>query len=542
MLNNTLPSQDSKVLKRAVIWKAVSSERQAHDDKVSLSEQERLAREWCDENDYQVIRVLEVPGYSRRESDVITALEDFAEQGIYAYHDLRRMWQNHEFDILVAYGHDRLGRSNTLHSFVVENIIMKGMQIYLIADGGFVTEEDFRFKMAFGGLNVASPIDRLIKAASVAKDKLIQQGLPTGAKIPLSHTLIRDTESGKAIKLVLNEDYSQLFDDLVTVFLEGVAYNLISKELYRRFGHVRENGKKYRANYFYELLYSPTFWGHLARGYTSSSKNGNQRGAWAFDETVDPPANVIVARNVIPAVYEGDIADAVIAEMRRRMDVTGNRRSNDTYRYAGLFVCGECGTPMSTRSKPKRGRTGLRCSAVYARTYKIECEQRFLTPHRYLQARIEELLEQLVAGVNPEIFSLQDDNSDHYSNKLKQLKKERDSLQQKILVLISEQSNAPIVARDLYRQQIETQSNRLDHVANDIQKLERTIEEEGYVSREEVRTLEELRRLTLDCFWRLPDREINQWLRRLMGKRKFVVMDREIIGVVDLPTKKRNKK
>ncbi|GAB5492422.1 MAG: hypothetical protein Phog2KO_26370 [Phototrophicaceae bacterium] len=542
MLNNTLPSQDSKVLKRAVIWKAVSSERQAHDDKVSLSEQERLAREWCDENDYQVIRILEVPGYSRRESDIVTALEDFAEHDIYAYSDLRRMWQNKEFDVLVAYAHDRLGRSNTLHSWVVENIITKGMQIYLLADGGFVTEQDFRFKMAFGGLNVASPIDRLIKAASVAKDKLIQQGLPTGAKIPLSHTLIRDTESGKAIKLVLNEDYRQLFDDLATVFLEGVAYNLISKELYRRFGHVRENGKKYRANYFYELLYSPTFWGHLARGYTASSKNGNQRGAWAFDETVDPPANVIVARNVIPAVYEGDIADAVIAEMRRRMDVTGNRRSSDTYRYAGLFVCGECGTPMGTRSKPKRGRTGLRCSAVYARTYEIECNQRFLTPHRYLQARIEELLEQLVAGINPEIFSLQDDNSDHYSNKLKKLKKERDSLQQKILVLISEQSNAPIVARDLYRQQIETQSNRLDHVANDIQKLERSIEEEGYVSREEVRTLDELRRLTLDCFWRLPDREINQWLRRLMGKRKFVVMDREIIGVVDLPTKKRNKK
>jgi DNA invertase Pin-like site-specific DNA recombinase len=173
-----IPSASLPSLKRAVIWKAVSSERQALEDKVSLPEQERLAREWCEANQYQIVRVLEIPGHSRRESDIITALEDFAQDGVYAYHDLRRMWQNKEFDVLVAYAHDRLGRSNTLHSWVVENVILEGMQIYLIADGGFVDLEDFRYKLAIGGMMVATPIDRLVRATSAAKDKLTLQGLP----------------------------------------------------------------------------------------------------------------------------------------------------------------------------------------------------------------------------------------------------------------------------------------------------------------------------------------------------------------------------
>ena len=68
--------------KKAVIWCAVSTQAQNAEDKISLPEQEQAARNWCKENDLAVATVLKVPGYSRRESDIITALEDFAEQGI----------------------------------------------------------------------------------------------------------------------------------------------------------------------------------------------------------------------------------------------------------------------------------------------------------------------------------------------------------------------------------------------------------------------------------------------------------------------------
>lgn len=540
MVKHTLSPSDSTVGKRAVIWLAVSSERQAHEDKTSMEEQERLARKWCEENDYSVVRILKVDGYSRRESDVLSALEEFDNQGIYAYRDLRRMWQNKDFDVLVAYGHDRLGRSNTLHSFVVENVIKHGMSIYLIADGGFVTEDDFRMKMAFGGMMAATPVDKLIKAAAAAKDKLITQGLPTGATIPLSHRLIRDPESGKALYLELNPNYEQLFQDLATLLLEGVAYNLLSKELKRRFGHSKKDGKAYRHNMFYELLYTPTFWGHMARRYTSSSRNGTMRGAWAFDETVDPPTGVTVARNVIPARYEGELAQLVKAEIYRRMDIGGKRRPKDTYRFAGLFICGECGTGMGVRSKPDVGRTGLRCSVINARTIEKTCSQNYMTPHRYLQAEMENLLRQLVAGASPEIFTPRYEEENTEAEKLKSMKQRKEKLEAQILVLIGELSNAHETAQNLFRKQIENYSVELEIVADNLNKLERKLEEDDYISREEIRTLDELKSLTLDCFWRLPDREINQWLRRLMGRRKFVIQDRKLVDVAEMPAKKRN--
>ena len=48
--------------KNAIIWCAVSSQAQTAEDKISLPEQERAARDWCEANGYTVIDVLKVEG------------------------------------------------------------------------------------------------------------------------------------------------------------------------------------------------------------------------------------------------------------------------------------------------------------------------------------------------------------------------------------------------------------------------------------------------------------------------------------------------
>jgi DNA invertase Pin-like site-specific DNA recombinase len=531
----SLPSQ-----KRAVIWKAVSSRPQAEEEKVSLPEQERLAREWCEANGYDVVRILEVPGYSRRESDVVSVLEDYAEQGIYAYHDLRKMWQNHDFDVLVAYSHDRLGRSNTLHSWVMECIVMYGMQLFLIADGGFVDLEDFRYKLAIGGMMAATPIDRLVRASAAAKDKLTMQGLPIGGMIPISHKRVRDTQSGKTLRLELNEDMLPLFDNLATLLLEGVAYNFLSEELYRRYGHLAPDGKLYRHNQFFDLLYTPAFWGHMAKGYSTASNNGNMRGAWVFDETVPAPAGVVVARNVVPAVYTGELAEAIKAEIYRRMAMTGNRKPDDTYRFSGLFICGVCGSGMSAKSKPGYGRRGLICSRSFSRTVEKNCTENKLVTHKYLQSEMDRLLRQLVEGTTPDIFKAEKQEDDALQ-RLNALRGQIQNLEQRLATLINEQSSAPNAARPIYRQQIERLSEQYERLNEESLTLQRKIEEEAYVTREEIRTIDDLRKLTLECFWKLPDREINQWLLRLMGKRKFVIINKQIVDVaLPMPQKRAN--
>ncbi len=539
MNKSTSKSHDSSTVKnRAIIWLAVSSERQAGDDKTSLQEQERLARLWCDKRDLQVVRILEIDGYSRRESDIITLSQGYREKGLEAYIDLRRMWLNDEFDVLVAYTHDRLGRSTTLHSFVLENLIRNGKVIDLTFDGIRIDETNYRSFTAIGGMISATPVDRLVKATKVAKDKLIEQGLPISGNIPLSHKLMRDSESGKAKKLVLDEQYTQLFEDFAMLFLEGVAYNNIGKELKQRFGHTRPNGKAHRSNMFYELLYTPTFWGHMARGYSYSSSNGNQRGAWIFDESVPIPDDVHIARDVIPAVYEGETANAIKAELYRRMDIGGSRKPKNTYRYAGLCVCGACGSSMSVYSKPTHGVQGLRCPRTYSSTIEGKCTQPYLTPKDYLQDQMQVFLEAVIEGVNPEIFH-KNEQVDDSIPKLKKLIEKREKIETEMRTLITEMRQATDTAKQYIRDEIDKISKQIERINEQIQTLHRTIEEHTYMSAEETRTIEELKRLTLECFWKLPDREINQWLRRLMGKNKFVILDREIIDIREKPRKKR---
>jgi hypothetical protein len=79
---------------RAVIWCAVSSEEQAKSDKISLAVQEREMRAFAEREGYEIVRTFIWDGYSRWESDPIAALEDFAEQGRFEYHELRQMWRS----------------------------------------------------------------------------------------------------------------------------------------------------------------------------------------------------------------------------------------------------------------------------------------------------------------------------------------------------------------------------------------------------------------------------------------------------------------
>jgi hypothetical protein len=47
-------------------------------------------------------------------------------------------------------------------------------------------------------------------------------------------------------------------------------------------------------------------------------------------------------------------------------------------------------------------------------------------------------------------------------------------------------------------------------------------------------TLEELAELTLEKFWRQESRKINQMLHRIMGNRRLVILNGEIIGVAEV--------
>jgi DNA invertase Pin-like site-specific DNA recombinase len=302
---------------RAVIWIAVSSEEQATEEKVSLEEQEKQCRAHCDEKGYNVVTTLSVPGYSRRESDVITAMEEFRAQGIYAYDDLRGMWQRKEFDVLVCYHDSRLGRSSTLYSFVVENVILSGAKIYCVM-GGEIDRSNLRYRLGFGQIGATVDVDRLIASRDAAMTKRAQRGLPT-ARVIFSHKLIRNEQTGKAEKLIVDESKRRLWEDVASLLLRGITWAQLEKVLYAEFGHVDpRTGKPFRPYEIHDIVKRPSFWGHQVRHVRNGYPVERRRAFWVYDPAEDPPEGVLLFRDVHPPVYIGEQAQAVIAEMRRR--------------------------------------------------------------------------------------------------------------------------------------------------------------------------------------------------------------------------------
>src|SRR5690349_8299170 len=107
-------------IKRAVIWVAVSSAKQAEEDKISLGYQEQEARAWCADKGYEVLEVLAVRGHSRSDPNIVRMLEEYDAKGVTAYARLQTLWETKGFDALVAYSSDRFGRSSTLINWVIE--------------------------------------------------------------------------------------------------------------------------------------------------------------------------------------------------------------------------------------------------------------------------------------------------------------------------------------------------------------------------------------------------------------------------------------
>lgn len=513
---------------RVVIWCAVSSKPQAKDDKISLSYQEELAVTWCKEHDAELVATLKVPGYSRRESDVITAMDDFAKQGITAYQDLRDLWQRKAFDVLIAYSHDRLGRSNTLHSFVVENVILSGAQIYLIADGGYVDAQDFRYKLAIGGMLVAAPIDQFIQKSKKAKERLIATGLPVGPHVPISHVRLRDPITGKDTGFAVNEDLRLLWTDLQSALLEGIGWLNLGRELYQRYGHVDITGRAYSGGTLYYLVHNPLFWGHMAMRWTGSAFIGDKR--WVFDTQFEAPAGVVIARDIVPSVYTGHDRDIVISELHRRIEARGRSYPSQTYRFKGLVVCGLCGRSMSVHVSHGR-RVGLRCTGRSAdRSRSQRCSYRFVR-HEDIQAYFEKLINNAL-----QLGSLEIQHSEvaKVQSTASALGLELSTAEAQLKTLIHELSLAPDSVKEAYRQQIADVGKRLDILRARAKEVSRQVRKDNQRKHEQSNALESIRQSGYG-FWQEDDRTINQQLRRLFGNiRVTAIPGDSIFDLIDL--------
>lgn len=514
---------------KAILWIAVSSEAQASDEKESLPSQERDLRAIAERENWQVVDVLRIPGFSRDFWSWDEFMTEAEAAGIDAPRRMFDHWQRRDFDVVMLRDGSRFGRSQSLFSQFVEATIQAGSRIYSQRDG-LVDAQNFRMFISMGSYASSTELDKLKAYRDSGMTGRAKRGLPTGSSVPISHILIRDP-LGKALRLEVNEERRLLFDDLARVVCEGVGWVRIERALHERCGHER-----FAEKYFYKLLHNPMFWGHSARFHRMKSGSsagrrvrrakGDELGLWAFDLSIPPPEGVLFFPNTHTPVYTGDQAEHVMAELRRRQTVIkGRALPYKTHLATGLMVCGECGYTMAYYSEPDW--PAYRCISRDPRyAGHRACSQRKYISEKKVIAYLDTLLRSLMTS--QDISLLQPAPVDE-TPLLDSLRAELADAEGQARRLIALQLRAPDSLFDMYADELEEAGKRLGVLRGRIAALERRVI--STEARGQSLELDDLIDLGLDAFWKLSHREINQHLHRLFAASRLAVRDGLIVAI-----------
>lgn len=516
---------------RAVLWCAVSTKPQTDEDKFSLPSQEKDERALCDREGWSPVAVLIVPGHSRRYVDIHELAEHARAEGIDAFDRILDLWRRRAFDVLVCRDGDRFARTQSLHAYFVERTIDIGARIYSLADG-WIDEHNYRMWTSMSGYKAASHVDGLVAARQRGMEKRMERGLSGGLMLPDLYRTVRD-DKGKAIRLEFREQYRSMMDDAADLLLEGVGWKQFAMQMYLRYGHVNpKTGQPYHDNSFRRWFYNPLVWGASAKGHA------DYKGTWAFDESEPLPDGVKVNRHPnppIPAVWTGELAEQIKAELRRRADVVKGRAVSRTkYAFTGLLVCAVCARRFAVDASKGKRYLYWRCTAhTYRHQIQAQvCTNRLLLRDDVAQQQINDFLVRVLAQREFDIHKLVSNNQDtaQFRRQVTQVRTEITAAKREIDTMILKQAQAPANIEDRYARLIEQASQRLAGLESKLKRLESSLESEP-VRRARQLAYEQLSRIGLPAFWQSSPHEINQLLHALMGRYHFIVENGAIIDV-----------
>lgn len=510
--------------KRAVIWAAVSTRAQANEELYSLPAQEEDSKALAERMGWDVIDVLTIPGHSRRYIDIHECAKDMAAQGINAFLKLMQHWRDRDFDVLIVRDGDRFARTQTLHAHVTETTIDLGAIIYSLQDGE-INEHNYRLWIAMSGYKSAGDVDRLVTHLKRGVRAAAENGL-TARNPPMSHRKIRNPDNGKTIALEVIEELLPLWRAAgVMMIEEGIGYGDLETELFKR--GFETNGRPYSVDTIRRTFLNPIFWGHT---YTYPYAKGRRfrlpTAPYILEEGHEVPEGVSIFYNKFLPVLTGpyqdypDFGAAVKDELIRRMTLSGNTRPHSTSMFADLIVCGECGASMSAANE----RTAWKCYSIWQT--RTGCNQRKQVSKAKVMTYVNRLLTQVLDGEWPP-----ERKGPTAEERIDSLTKNIEGYKKQIRTLIQKQAR---VEEDsdlstLYDEEIRTLNKKLKRVQDERDGIAREPFDAQRITREF--TIGQLRNMQRDAFWSLPELQIQQHLKAILGEYKLIALNGEIVRV-----------
>ena len=373
----------NKSLRNLRVWLYSRLSRDDDAEQNSLSNQKKIIREFAEQNDFIIIGESFDDNISGMtfDRDGIDELTDQVEKGA--------------IDAVIVKDLSRLGRHRTKTSVYIDYLTEKGVRVLSVTENidTFCEEDDLMIGFK-GILNdvYAKDISRKARAGMNQKQKDGLVMIP-----PLGY--FKDKNTGE---VVIIEENAAIIRRIFSLYLEGYGFTAIAKKLNsegvkspayhqkqligKRLGYDRPAiGRKYLWDLtgVKRILQNEFYIGTLVCHKSYNSRINHVRRNLPSEEHY-------VHEGFVPAIISKEVFYQVQAMIDAKR--TGNVRAGvntPCHRYAGLLICGECGSCFVSKKRVWRDKPEwieYVCNG-YHRYTKANC-----SPHRIKESMLDELV------------------------------------------------------------------------------------------------------------------------------------------------------
>lgn len=358
--------------------------------------------------------------------------------------------QNNEYDILVVYKDDRLGRRMLEIPEYVMKLKKAGVIVYTVKDGRLTPKSDDSMDILGLILRYAvaqkSSSDTGLRVKDTAK-KLVTQGKFMGGKAPYGYTLEFSGEiskHGRALKhLVINQQQADVVKHIFNLSLDKeygsskIASTLNYDDTYKTLAP----NDVWRGGTITSILTNPIYAGYTAYN-RREQLNGRYRNLDSSEWTIAQKPNpdiIIISEDIWTKVQEKrKLRGSKYTKALENQDVTVIKRNDGMLSLVDVLYCGYCNTKMVNGSKYNYWKikdTGERRTSKIA-IYK--CQQAWQgVPHDITKQYRADLIEPIIYKVLSEYIKKLYDNKSIFEEISENNNKERQKLKN---ALVTEQN------------------------------------------------------------------------------------------------------
>lgn len=414
-----------------------------------------------------------------------------------AYHDA----ENHEYDILVVYKDDRIGRRMWEIGSYIMSLKNLGVDVYTVKDGCISPGNDdimgqMMLALRYGNAQKSSA-DTGMRVKDTAK-KLVQSGKFMGGKAPYGYNLEHSGEiskHGRALKhLVISPERSDVVKHIYELSLNmeygstKIAKTLNTDERYKNLAP----NDVWKSGTITSILTNPIYAGYTAynRRESLSGRHRNlDSSEWILSDKPNPDLVIIDEDTWKRVQKKRELRSNKYTKSLKNQDVTVLKRNDGMLSLVDVLYCGYCGCKMVNGSKYNywtiKG-TGERRTSKIA-IYK--CQNAWQgVPHDKTKQYRADVIEPIVYEALAEYISKLQENENIYeqitaNNNVEKKRKEQD--------LETAKKELEKIRRDIHIMEEHIPEAMTGEYALSLEKLNRLIDKKTEQEKEQMSVVQE---------------------------------------------------